>query len=164
MKDSLKVFLLYTVAGLLIAIPFYLNNLLITGRINKSVIGIKISEFNASALFIFLLIYLFYLARDIGRVISLRNDFLSRLFKLAVWIVSFIVVFNNKTFNKFLARLLNKLFDSLFDTYISQSKLLVYIEYAEVSVFVLATLYFLYSFVISFKYYFENIFKSGSAK
>ena len=135
----------------------------INGNFFTTIFSIRITDLiSASLIFIFILFLIRY-ASVIGSGIKSYNKFLSRIFKILIWLIAFIIIFNNDNLHNALIQLINGLLSEI-GVYVTRSAIGNYISTFEIILISIPLIRFFIYFFQNLDGYIELFFKRSDKK
>ena len=145
LKESIKIAIVAVFIGLL----ELLNSVLIEGKVYTLIAGVNWADFISMVLTLLLVLFIVRFGITISRIIQPANEFLSRLSKIFIWMVAFLILIFNDNFHTSMTQLLNEFF-SIFSIFLTRSTIESYIVMSEV-------LFISVPLIRFFIYFFRNL-------
>jgi len=163
MKQIIKHTVKFIIIALFIGLLQIINNGFINGNFFTTIFSIRITDLiSASLIFIFILFLIRY-ASVIGSGIKSYNKFLSRIFKILIWLIAFIIIFNNDNLHNVLIQLINGLLSEI-GVYVTRSAIGNYISTFEIILISIPLIRFFIYFFQNLDGYIEPFFKRSDKK
>tara|TARA_B110000046_G_scaffold185676_1_gene228496 strand:- start:919 stop:1500 length:582 start_codon:yes stop_codon:yes gene_type:complete len=163
MKQIIKHTVKFIIIALFIGLLQIINNGFINGNFFTTIFSIRITDLiSASLIFIFILFLIRY-ASVIGSGIKSYNKFLSRIFKILIWLIAFIIIFNNDNLHNALIQLINGLLSEI-GVYVTRSAIGNYISTFEIILISIPLIRFFIYFFQNLDGYIELFFKRSDKK
>lgn len=156
-KESIKIL----VIALFIGLMELLNDGLIEGNIYTVIAGVKLSNLISAVLIVLLVLFLIRFGVTIGKLIRPINEFLSRLSKIGVWFIAFLLIIFNDNFHTSMSQLMNGFLSSL-GIYATRSAIENYIVAFEIILIAIPLISFFVYFFQNLDSYLDLFFKRAS--
>jgi hypothetical protein len=149
MKQIIKYTVKFIAIALLIGLLQILNNGFINGNFFTTIFSIRITDLISASLIVIFVLFLIQFTSLVGTGIKSYNKLLSRIFKILIWFIVFVIAFNNENLHNVLTELINGLF-SEFGFYITRTTIGNYISTFEIIIISIPVIWF-------FIYLFQNL-------
>jgi len=163
MKLIVKHIIKFIIISLFIGLLQILNNGIIDGNFFTTVFSIRITDLISASLILIFILFLIQYTSIIGSGIKTYNKFLSRIFKILMWFVAFIIVFNNDNLHNVLIQLINGLLSEM-GVYATRSVIGDYISTFEIVLISIPLIRFFIFFFQNLDGYIELFFKRSDKK
>ena len=163
MKQIIKHTVKFIIIALFIGLLQIINNGFINGNFFTTIFSIRITDLISTSLIFIFILFLIRYASVIGSGIKSYNKFLSRIFKILIWLIAFIIIFNNDNLHNVLIQLINGLLSEI-GVYVTRSAIGNYISTFEIILISIPLIRFFIYFFQNLDGYIELFFKRSDKK
>jgi hypothetical protein len=158
MKTLIKDIIKFLVIGLFIGLLQLLNTALIEENIYSIIQGVRFSDFISATLLLLFVIFLIRFGSMVGKHLMAQNEFLCRISKISIWLVAFLIIFNNDNFNNAITQIVNGILSDL-GVYATRSAITNYLTTLEIVLIAIPLLRFFIFFFQNLDGYIDLFFK-----
>ena len=149
MKKIVKYTVKFAIIALFIGLLQIINNSFINGNFFTTIFSVRITDLISASLLIVFVLFLIQYSSVTGSYFKSYNKFLSRIFKIVIWFIAFIIIFNNDNLHNALTKLIHGLLSD-FGFYSTRTLIGNYISTFEVILISIPLIRF-------FSYFFQNL-------
>lgn len=148
MKSLVKTYVKYFIFAGFLGILQLMNSTFIEGEIYTMVLGVRLSDLIAAALLLIFTLFTVRLGKQSFEELK-ENPLISRLIRISIWLIAFIIIFNNDNFSYAITQSVRQLFLG-FNLYPTMSDLTTYLVLIEITLIAIPLIRF-------FIFFFNNL-------